>query len=52
MNWVAQPSTQVGPAKVGAGKDKLFVVGAVIGVSDAAVEMDDSIEVTRSPGVG
>jgi hypothetical protein len=43
---------QVGPAEVGAGEDELFVIGAVIGVGNAAVEVDDSVEITRTTWVG
>jgi hypothetical protein len=43
---------QVSPAKVGTGEDKLIIERAVIGVGDAAVEVNDSIEITWSARVG
>jgi hypothetical protein len=42
---------QVGPSKIGARKDKLVIKGAVIGVGDAAVEVNNPIKVTRSPRI-
>jgi hypothetical protein len=42
---------QVGPAKVGAGKHKLIIESAVIAVGDAAVKVNDPIEIAWSAGV-